>query len=55
MKFLKLIYKKFFIGKEKKTYTCCRRCGKQLKSKESRKLGLGKCCYKKELYKNKLF
>ena len=27
----------------------CRRCGRKLKSEESKKLGLGRCCYKKEL------
>lgn len=41
----------YFCNKLKitKNYTRCRRCGKLLKTKESRRLGLGKCCYKKEV------
>lgn len=27
----------------------CRRCGRRLKSEESKRLGLGKCCYNKEV------
>lgn len=27
----------------------CRRCGRKLKSRESKKLGLGRCCYNKEV------
>jgi len=27
----------------------CRRCGRKLKSEESKKLGLGRCCYNKEV------
>lgn len=55
MNFFKTIYHKFLYNENNETYSYCRRCGKRLKTHESKKLGLGKCCYKKELYKNKLF
>lgn len=47
-KFIKSLYMKI-VPETKETNYYCRRCGRKLKTEESRKLGLGKCCYKKEL------
>lgn len=55
MKIIDSFIKIFYKGDNRENYIYCRRCGKRLKTDESRKLGLGKCCYKKELCKNKLF
>lgn len=44
--FVSYLYRRF---KNEKIYTYCRRCGRRLKTQESRRLGLGKCCYKKEV------
>lgn len=44
--FVMYLYRRF---KTNKTYEYCRRCGKKLKTRESKKLGLGSCCYKKEV------
>ena len=44
--FIKYVYKKFHSDME---YQYCRRCGKKLRTKESKKLGLGRCCYQKEV------
>lgn len=41
-----------------KVYNYCRRCGKPLKTELSKHLGLGRCCYNKEVrtkYNKKLF
>jgi len=54
--FIKLMYK--CLNKEKESVIYCRRCGKKLTSTESKLLGVGKCCYQKELkdkYKKPLF
>lgn len=48
---------KWYNGTSKEKHIYCRRCGKRLYSTESKVLGIGLCCYKKELTenKNKLF
>lgn len=52
------IFKYFSEETQKKTYIYCRRCGRRLTNEESKVLGIGTSCYKKEVlnkYKNKLF
>lgn len=44
--FITYLYRRL---KNDNTYTYCRRCGRKLKTQESKKLGLGSCCYKKEV------
>lgn len=46
--FIKYVCQKFH-SNESNTYLYCRRCGRKLKTEESKKLGLGRCCYEKEL------
>lgn len=46
--FIKYVYKKFH-NESNNTYQYCRRCGRRLKTEESKKLGLGRCCYQKEV------
>lgn len=55
MKMIDSFIRIFYNNNKKENYIYCRRCGRKLRTKESRKLGLGKCCYKKEICKNKLF
>lgn len=46
------------LGPKQKIYNYCRRCGRPLKTELSRHIGLGKCCYNKEVrtkYNKKLF
>ena len=53
---LKYLYNK--LKPQKHTYQYCRRCGRRLKTEESRRLGLGRCCYEKEVrtkYSKQLF
>lgn len=53
---IKYLYNK--LKPHKNNYQYCRRCGRRLKTKESRSLGLGKCCYEKEVrtkYSKQLF
>lgn len=43
---------------KQKIYNYCRRCGRPLRTQESKELGLGHCCYIKEVrtkYNKKLF
>ncbi len=43
---------------DKEVYTLCKRCGRKLKSLESKKIGMGKVCwskYKSESNRKKLF
>ena len=52
------IFSYFSEEKPKKNYIYCRRCGRKLISEESKVLGIGISCYKKEIrekYKKKLF
>jgi len=37
------------MGDEKRLYKTCRRCGRKLKSRESRLVGFGPVCYRKYL------
>lgn len=45
--FIKSVYNRFNPQKESVIY--CRRCGRKLRTAESKALGVGKCCYQKEL------
>lgn len=49
---LKNIIKSIIIkikGPKKEVNYYCRRCGRKLITKQSRELGIGKCCYNKEV------
>ena len=46
-KFIKSIYHR--LSPEKEPVIYCRRFGRKLTTAESRALGVGKCCYQKEL------
>ena len=52
MKFIKKLFRSFLVKQNNENITYCRRCGRTLRSEESKKLGFGKCCYKKEARKN---
>lgn len=43
------------MSKEKKLYKYCLRCGRKLKTIESREIGYGKVCYEKTLKDKKLY
>jgi len=49
MKIIKALIGMFTDSKKQNDYSYCRRCGRKLKSEQSKKLGLGLCCYKKEV------
>lgn len=48
MRFINKIFS-FILDEPKEKYIYCRRCGRKLKSEQSKVLGMGSCCYKKEV------
>ena len=51
-------YIKSKLSPKQKIYNYCRRCGRPLRTEISKHLGLGRCCYNKEVrtkYNKKLF
>ena len=54
----KKLFKYFKKHNKEHQTSYCRRCGRRLTTEYSKKLGLGRCCYQKELlnsYTKKLF
>ena len=49
MKIIRAFISMFSDDKKQNNYAYCRRCGRKLKSEQSKKLGLGSCCYRKEV------
>lgn len=54
MNILKVIFGKNSRERSSTNYIYCRRCGRKLKSENSKLLGIGSSCYKKEVGEKQL-